>query len=257
MFSGIKDRLAGKKILITGASSGIGKQTAVSFAEITQGDVSLILTARREEKLMQLKQDLESQYEKITVHVVAIDVSDYKSIDEKLTTIPDSLKSIDILINNAGLALGRDHVSDLNLQDAYNMINTNVTGLITLTHFFVPLMKKQDSGIIMNIGSIAGRNPYPGGSVYCSTKAAVKFFTRSLRKELTDTKIKVMEIAPGETKTDFSLVRYKGDEDKATSIYEGKAPLLATDIAELIVFACSRSDPTVLAEILVLPTYQA
>lgn len=256
MFSDIKNRLVGKKILITGASSGIGKQTTESFAEITSGNVCLILTARREDKLIQLKQELESNYSNITVAILCMDVSDVKSIPEKLATIPDSLKSIDILINNAGLALEREHVSEMKLEDAYSMINTNVTGLIALTHFFVPLMKAQDSGIIINIGSIAGRNPYPGGSVYCSTKAAVKFFTSCLRKELTNTKVKVIEIAPGEVLTEFSLVRFKGDEDRAKNVYKDKNPLQAKDISELIVFACSRSDPAVLAEVLILPTYQ-
>lgn len=255
MFGNIKESLKNKCVLITGASSGIGKQTAYSFAEVTDGEIKLILTARRESKLLEVKEDLESKFPKIGIFVLSIDINDYKTIVDKLKTIPEEFDT-DILINNAGLALGREHTSEMEIEDAYSMLNTNVMGLVTLTHYFIPKLKAKNSGTIMNIGSIAGRKAYPGGSVYCSSKAAVKYFTKAIRLELIDTKIRVMEIAPGEVKTDFSLVRYKGDDTKAENVYKNKEPLQAIDIAELIIFSVSRNERTVLAETLILPTYQ-
>lgn len=256
MFGNIKERLSGQNVFITGASSGIGKQTAESFAEATDGNVKLILTARRENKLQEVKQALEAKYPAIKILVLSLDINEYKSIKGKLDDIPQEFKKVDVLINNAGLALGREPVSNMDIEDAFSMMNTNVLGLMALTHYFVPSMRENNSGFIINIGSIAGRNPYPGGSAYCGSKAAVKYFTRCLRKELIDTKVRVMEIAPGEVLTEFSVVRYKGDEDKAANVYKNKEPLLATDIAELIIFSCSRREQTVLAETVILPTYQ-
>lgn len=249
-------RLKGKTVFITGATSGIGKQTAITFAEITTGDIKFVLTARRMERLQLFKADLESKFENIKVLPLTMDVSSTKSINEAIESIPPEFKQVDILINNAGLALGRDHVGKMEDDDITIMINTNVTGLIYLTHKFVPGMRERNCGDIVNVGSIAGRNPYPGGAVYCSTKVAVKYFSTCLRKELIDTKVRVMEFAPGEVETEFSLVRYKGNEETAKNVYKNKAPLEADDIADMIVFACSRKTKVVLAEALILPTYQ-
>ncbi|KAK6464108.1 hypothetical protein DFJ63DRAFT_284681 [Scheffersomyces coipomensis] len=250
-------RLANKTILITGASAGIGKATAYEFADASHGEIKLILTARRLDKLQLIKDDLIKTYPAIKVHIVTLDVSKLSTIAPFVTSLPSEFSDIDVLVNNAGLALGRDPVGDILPQDIEQMFQTNVFGLITLTQTILPHFKSKNSGDIVNLGSIAGRDPYPGGAIYCATKSAVKSFSHVLRKELINTKIRVLEVDPGNVETEFSITRFKGDVSKANDVYKGTEPLIAEDIAEIIVFGVSRNQNTVIAETLVFATNQA
>ncbi|CAH6720441.1 NADP-dependent 3-hydroxy acid dehydrogenase [[Candida] jaroonii] len=251
------ERLANKVVLITGASSGIGEATAKDIAATTNGKIKLILTARRKEKLDKLSSDLKDQYSDIEVLPVELDVSKLETIKPFIGGLPKEFADIDVLVNNAGLALGRDPVGTILESDIVTMFHTNVLGLITLTQAVLPIMKAKNSGDIINLGSIAGRDPYPGGGIYCPTKASVKSFSHVLRKELISTKIRVIEIDPGNVETEFSNVRFKGDLEKAKQVYAGTEPLYAEDIAEFVVFAITRKQKTVMAEALVFSTNQA
>ncbi|AOA63582.1 NADP(+)-dependent dehydrogenase [Komagataella phaffii CBS 7435] len=250
-------RLAGKVILITGASSGIGEATALEYANAAKGEIKLALSARRFEKLEGLKEKLTTQWPNIKVHIALLDVSNIAKLTEYVESLPEEFKAVDVLVNNAGKALGIDRVGQILQEDIDGMFQTNVIGLISLTQLILPGMKARNRGDIIQLGSIAGRDPYPGGGIYCATKAAVRSFSHSLRKELIDTKIRVIEIDPGAVQTEFSLVRYKGSKESASKVYEGAEPLNALDIAELIVFASTRRENTVVAETLVFPTNQA
>lgn len=251
------ERLANKIVLITGASSGIGAATAREFASAANGKIKLVLTARRESRLTELAKELTSAYGDIRVHTAKLDVSDSAAIKPFISELPSEFADIDVLVNNAGKALGKDEVGGIATDDINGMIQTNVLGLINMTQAVLTGMKKKNSGSIVNIGSIAGREPYPGGSIYCATKAAVKSFSHALRKELISTKIRVLEVDPGAVETEFSVVRFHGDKAAADKVYEGSEPLTAEDIAEIIVFGVSRRENTVLAETLVFPSHQA
>lgn len=251
------ERLDGKTVLITGASAGIGRATALELAEAANGSLKLILTARRVDKLDELKSELETKYPSIKVLTQRFDVSDLSSIKPFVANIPEEFKDIDILVNNAGKALGREEVGQIATSDIREMFETNVLALISLTQEILPIFKAKDSGDIINLGSIAGRDPYPGGAIYCPTKAAVKSFSHALRKELINTKIRVIEVDPGNVETEFSNVRFRGDLQKAKAVYAGTEPLVAEDIAELITFAVTRKQNTVIAETLIFSTNQA
>ncbi|VEU23608.1 DEKNAAC104766 [Brettanomyces naardenensis] len=258
MFGNIAKRLSGKTVLITGASAGIGKATAQAFTEAANGDIKLVLAARRLEKLNALQAELTSQYPKLKVHPVILDVSKIETIEPFLKALPTEFATIDVLVNNAGKALGLDPIGTIDSQDVDTMFQTNVLGLIQLTQLVVTQMKKRNRGDIIQLGSVAGRNPYPGGGIYCATKAALRSFTHVLREELINTKIRVIEIQPGNVESDeFSLTRFKGDKNRAAKVYEGTEPLTQEDIAELIVFAASRRENTVIAESLIFSTDQA
>jgi 3-hydroxy acid dehydrogenase/malonic semialdehyde reductase len=250
-------RIAGKTIFITGASSGIGKATALEYAQASDGQVKLILAARRYEKLQQLQAELTTQFPSLQTYIGKLDVSEQGSIHPFLEKLPEEFKDIDILVNNAGKALGTAKVGDLLDKDIEDTFNTNVLGLISITQAILPIFKAKNSGDIVQLGSIAGREGYPGGAVYCASKFAVRAFTEALRKELIDTKIRVIEIQPGAVETEFSVVRNYGDKSKADAVYKGREPLHADDIAELIVFATTRKQNTVIAELLVFPSDQA
>ncbi|KAK9241418.1 hypothetical protein V1525DRAFT_393094 [Lipomyces kononenkoae] len=250
-------RLAGKTVLITGASSGIGRATAFEFANASNGDIKLILTARREATLVSIKEEIEKAYPKSKVFPIALDVSKLPAIDAFVDNLPEEAKDIDVLINNAGMVHGVDQVGSIAQSDIDIMFQTNVFGLIALTQKLLPLFKEKGKGDIVNIGSIAGREPYPGGAIYCATKAAVKSFTETLRKELIATRIRVIEVDPGQVETEFSVVRFRGDKGKADAVYKGVEPLIAEDIAEVIVFAVSRRENVVIADTLVFPSHQA
>lgn len=258
MFGNIAQRLAGKTILITGASTGIGYHTAKYFAEAAKGDLKLVLAARRVEKLEALQADLQKSYPSIKVHIDQLDVSKLDTIEPFVTNLPKDFATIDVLVNNAGKALGLDQIGTIDSKDVKEMFDVNVLGMIQLTQIVVNQMKERNTGDIVQLGSVAGRNPYPGGGVYCATKAALRSFTHVLREELINTKIRVIEIEPGNVATEeFSLVRFKGDASKAANVYKGTEPLYGEDIAELIVFAVSRAPNTVIAETLVFATNQA
>ncbi|KAK9356279.1 hypothetical protein V1523DRAFT_402091 [Lipomyces doorenjongii] len=250
-------RLAGKTVLITGASSGIGRATAFEFANASGGDIKLILTARRETALVSIKEEIEKAYPKSKVFPIVLDVSKLPAIDTFVDNLPAEAKDIDVLVNNAGMVHGVDQVGSIAQSDVDVMFQTNVFGLIALTQKLLPLFKEKGKGDIVNIGSIAGREPYPGGAIYCATKAAVKSFTETLRKELIATRIRVIEVDPGQVETEFSVVRFRGDKSKADAVYKGVEPLIAEDIAEVIVFAVSRRENVVIADTLVFPSHQA
>ncbi|XDT43630.1 short chain dehydrogenase [Nakaseomyces glabratus] len=251
------ERLQGKIAFITGASAGIGKATAIEYLDASNGSVKLVLGARRMEKLEELKKELLAQYPDAKIHIGKLDVTDFENVKQFLADLPEEFKDIDILINNAGKALGSDKVGDIDPEDIAGMVNTNVLALINLTQLLLPSFKKKNSGDIVNLGSIAGRDAYPTGAIYCATKHAVRAFTQSLRKELINTDIRVIEIAPGMVETEFSVVRYKGDKSKADDVYRGTTPLYADDIADLIVYSTSRKPNMVVADVLVFPTHQA
>ena len=242
-----------KIVFITGAYSGIGAGCARKFA--SQG-ASLILNARNEEKLSALKEELEQQYG-ARVCLLPFDVRDRKTAAEALASLPDEWKAIDILINNAGLVIGVDKEHEGNLDEWDIVIDTNIKSLLAMTRLVVPGMVARGRGHIINIGSIAGDAAYAGGSVYCATKAAVKALSDGLRIDLVDTPLRVTNIKPGLVETNFSVVRFRGDKDKADNVYKGIRPLTGDDIAETVYFAASVPEYMQIAEMLVMPTYQA
>lgn len=216
-----------KIILVTGASSGFGKAIAEKFAA---GGWNLILTARRKEKLEAVAADLEKQFGIKTLSFI-FDIQDKNAVFENLGNLPTEWQAVDILVNNAGLALGRDSFLDADLNDWETMIDTNVKGLLYASKAVLPYLIKQQ-GHIINIGSTAGKEVYKDGNVYCATKHAVDAISKAQRIDLLPYKIKVTSIHPGAVETDFSLVRFKGDESKAAAVYAGYAPLKAEDIAD-------------------------
>lgn len=242
-----------KTILITGASSGIGEGCARKFA--SQG-ARLILNARSTDKLTDLADELREKYG-TECYVMPFDVRDRESAASALDALPEEWKSIDVLINNAGLAIGTDKEHEGNADEWDVMIDTNIKALLSMTRLIVPGMIEQGRGHIINIGSIAGDAAYPGGSVYCATKAAVKALSDGLRIDLVDTPLRVTNIKPGLVETNFSVVRFRGDKEKADNVYRGIKPLNGDDIAEVVYFAASAPEHMQVAEVLVMPTYQA
>ena len=242
-----------KTILITGASSGIGEGCARKFA--SQG-ARLILNARSTDKLNALAEELKEKYN-AECFVMPFDVCDRQSAAAALNALPQEWKAIDVLINNAGLAIGVDKEHEGNPDEWDVMIDTNVKALLSMTRLVVPGMVERGRGHIINIGSIAGDAAYPGGSVYCATKAAVKALSDGLRIDLVDTPLRVTNVKPGLVETNFSVVRFRGDKDKADNVYRGIKPLNGDDIAEVVYFAASAPEHIQVAEILVMPTYQA
>ena len=238
---------------ITGASSGIGGGCARKFA--SQG-ARLILNARSTDKLRTLAEEMKQKYNS-ECYVLPFDVRDRDSAAAALNALPEEWKSVDILINNAGLAIGVDKEYEGNPDEWDVMIDTNVKALLSMTRLVVPGMIERGRGHIINIGSIAGDAAYPGGSVYCATKAAVKALSDGLRIDLVDTPLRVTNIKPGLVETNFSVVRFRGDKNKADNVYRGIKPLNGDDIAEVVYFAASAPEHMQVAEILVMPTYQA
>ena len=242
-----------KTVLITGASSGIGAGCARKFA--SQG-ARVILNARSTDKLEALAGELKDEYN-ADCFVIPFNVCDRKAAAEALEALPEEWKSIDILINNAGLAVGVDKEHEGNIDEWDIVIDTNIKALLSMTRLIVPGMVERGCGHIINIGSIAGDAAYPGGSVYCATKAAVKALSDGLRIDLVDTPLRVTNIKPGLVETNFSVVRFRGDQDRADNVYKGIKPLTGDDIAEVAYFAASAPEHMQVAEILVMPTYQA
>lgn len=238
-----------KTVLITGATSGIGLACARIFAK---NNYKLILVARNLEKLEAIKKEIGQG-----VEVFKLDVQNKTDVKSFFEYLNADGKSVDVLINNAGLALGLTSLVDGDVEDWENMIDTNVKGLLYVTKFALPKMIERNSGHIINIGSIAGVTAYANGAVYCATKAAVKFISDALRKELVDKNIRVTNIQPGMTETNFSLVRFKGDQEKAGKVYDGIKPMSADDVAEAIFFAANSADHVQIGEITLTPTNQA
>lgn len=242
-----------KTVLITGASSGIGEGCARRFA--SEG-ARLILNARRADKLESLANELREK-NGTECHILAFDVCDRQAASSALASLPEEWKSIDILINNAGLAIGVDKEHEGSMEEWEVVIDTNIKALLSMTRMVVPGMVGRGRGHIINIGSIAGDAAYPGGSVYCATKAAVKALSDGLRIDLVDTPLRVTNIKPGLVETNFSVVRFRGDRDCADNVYKGICPLTGDDIAEVVYFAASAPENMQIAEVLVMPTNQA
>ena len=242
-----------KIALITGASSGIGAACARKFA---QNGYTLLLNARSNDKLQSIKTDLQSSYG-VDVVLLPFDVRDRQAAVNAIQSLPEEYQSIDVLVNNAGLALGIDKEYE-GIEENYDtMIDTNITALLMITRLIVPGMVARGKGHIINIGSVAGDAAYPGGSVYCATKAAVKVLSDGLRMDLVDTPLRVTNIKPGLVETNFSVTRFAGDKERADKVYQGIKPLTGEDIAEVVFFAASAPAHVQIAEVLVLATHQA
>lgn len=242
-----------KIVLITGASSGIGEGCARKFA--SEG-ARVILNSRNADRLESIAAELRAEYGTECL-VLPFDVRDRNAASASLELLPEDWKSIDIMINNAGLAVGVDREHEGNLDEWDTVIDTNIKGLLYMTRLVVPGMVDRGHGHIINIGSIAGDAAYPGGSVYCATKAAVKALSDGLRIDLVDTPLRVTNIKPGLVETNFSVVRYRGDQEKADNVYRGIHALTGDDIAEVAYFAASAPEHMQIAEVLVMPTNQA
>ena len=241
-----------KTALITGATSGIGEACARKFAE---GGYNVIITGRRSERLEALKAELEETGAK--VKTLTFDVRDADAAGKAIGSLGEEWSTIDVLVNNAGLALGLDKEHEGSMEDWNTMIDTNITGLLTMTRLIVPGMVGRNSGHVINIGSVAGDAAYARGNVYCATKAAVKTITDGLRIDLADTAVRVTNIKPGLVETEFSKVRFHGDEERADNVYKGIKPLTGTDIADVVFYAASAPAHVQIAEVLILATHQA
>lgn len=240
-------------VLITGASSGIGKSCAVLFA---RHGYDIILIARRQDVIGQLAEELEKKFQ-VSCYPLQLDVRNRKDVHKAIDSLPDEWKNISLLINNAGLALGLSPIDQGEEEDWNVMIDTNIKGLLWMTRAVLPLMKRHKRGQIINIGSIAGREVYPKGNIYCSTKYAVDALTKAMRTDLLNDGIRVTQVSPGAVKTEFSKVRYKGNDEKAETVYEGYTPLTPDDVAEVIYFCASRPPHVNINDVLVMPTDQA
>lgn len=238
-------------VLITGATSGIGEATANLLAT---NKFNLIICGRRKDRLEALQNKLSSQ---TRVHILSFDVRNRDDVHRAITSLPEEWKNIDVLINCAGNAHGLDPIQTGNVDDWDAMMDINVKGLLYVCKEVIPAMVQKNSGHIINIGSIAGKEVYPNGNVYCASKFAVDALTRGMRIDLNAHSIKVTSINPGLVETEFSLVRFKGDAERAATVYKGYDPLKPEDIAELILFTLTRPAHVVLADITVFPTAQA
>ncbi len=245
--------LTDKTVFITGASAGIGKACATAAAA---AGARLVLCARREEKLEHIAENLRAQYGSL-VHTMLLDVRDATRVNDSIASLPKSFASIDILINNAGLAKGKVPVHQNSIDEIDVMIDTNVKGLLYVTRAIVEGMVERNSGHVINIGSMAGHDVYPGGTVYCSTKFAVNAITRGLKVDLHGTNIRVSSVDPGMVETDFSLVRFHGDEKSAAAVYANTTPLVADDIAETVMFCATRPQHVNIGTITLSPVTQS
>ncbi|MBN1469346.1 MAG: SDR family NAD(P)-dependent oxidoreductase [Fusobacteriaceae bacterium] len=241
-----------KIVFISGASGGIGKACAEYFAK---DGANLIICSRNMEKLNDFRDFLINSYG-VNVLAIELDVKNREKVVETIENLDENWKNIDILINNAGLAKGLEKLYEGNLDDFEDMIDTNIKGLLYLTRQIVPLMIER-KGHVINIGSTAGIIAYPNGTVYCATKAAVKFISDGLRMDLVDKEIKVTNIQPGMVETDFSVVRFKGDKEKADNFYKGIEPLTAEDIADIVLYTAKQPKHVQICEVTVTPVHQA
>ncbi len=240
-------------MLCTGATSGFGKAIAEKFA--FEG-WNIIITGRRQERLDELKNEWKSKY-KVEVLSLCFDIRNRKDVIDTIGKLPKEWQSIDVLVNNAGLALGREPMHEGNIDQWEQMIDTNIKGLLYVTKSVAPLMIERKHGTIINIGSIAGREAYTGGNVYSATKFAVDALTKNMRIDFLPHNIRVSQIAPGAAETEFSLVRFDGDERKAKAVYNGYTPLSGEDVAEAAWFITSRPQHICIQDLLIMPTAQA
>lgn len=242
-----------KTIMITGATSGFGRAIAVRFAKY---GFDIIITGRRTDRLGGLEKEL-LMYGKIRVLALNFDVRKQPDVESAINKLPEEWKSIDILVNNAGLAAGLGHIDKGLIDDWDRMIDTNVKGLLYVTRAVAPLMVARKSGHIINIGSIAGKGAYENGNVYCATKSAVDSLSKSMRIDLLKDNIKVTHVAPGMAETEFSLVRFHGDAEKASAVYKGYNALTADDIADVVYYCATLPAHVCINDVVITPTQQA
>lgn len=239
--------------LVTGATSGIGKATAQKLAE---NGYNVIITGRRQDKLDALAEDLKKN-NKVDVLPLSFDVKNYDEVNKNLGFLPEKWRNIDVLVNNAGLAVGLNPIQSGVIEDWDRMIDTNIKGLLYVTRVVVPQMVERNKGHILNLSSIAGKEVYTNGNVYCATKHAVSALSQGMRLDLINYGIKVTQVCPGAVETEFSLVRFKGDENRADQVYAGFTPLVAEDIADAICYAVLAPDHVDVQEVLIMPKAQA
>lgn len=245
-------KMTGKIAMVTGATSGIGRACALKLA---QAGFDMIITGRRESKLREIENELRGKG--VEVLPLIFDVRDRNASTAAVENIPNEWKKIDVLVNNAGLALGLEPEYEGDYNDWDTMIDTNIKGLLTMTRLIVPGMVERNRGHVVNIGSVAGDAAYAGGNVYCATKAAVKSITDGLRIDVANTAVRVTNVKPGLVETEFSKVRFHGDEGRAENVYKGIKPLTGEDIADVVVYAVQAPAHVQIAEVLVLATHQA
>ncbi len=245
--------LRDKIVFVTGASSGIGRSAAKAFA---REGARILLCARRGERLQALAGELKREFG-VPVHAFSLDVRDQSAVAAAIAGLPAEWAAIDVLVNNAGLSRGLDKLHEGLLSDWEEMIDTNVKGLLYVSRAVIPGMVARGRGHVINIGSIAGHEVYPGGNVYCATKFAVNALSRGLRMDLVATPVRVSTVDPGMVETEFSLVRFHGDEGRAGKVYQGIEALTPDDVAEAIVFCATRPPHVSIAEMIVMPTAQA
>ncbi|MBA2250912.1 MAG: SDR family NAD(P)-dependent oxidoreductase [Chitinophagaceae bacterium] len=240
-------------VFITGATSGIGKACAEKFA--SNGD-DIIITGRRKDRLIELKKSLQKEF-KVKVFEIVLDVQNRLKVFSALEKLPEEWQAVDILINNAGLALGRDFFDEANLDDWDTMLQTNVNGLLYVTRSILPHMVTRNKGHIINLGSVAGKEIYEKGNIYCVSKTAVDAISKTMRIDLLKHNIKVTAVHPGAVETEFALVRFKGDKSMAAKTYEGYMPLHASDIADVIYYCCSLPGNVCINDLVITATAQA
>lgn len=245
----LQDQIA----LITGASSGIGAACARLFA---QGGAKLVLAARRQDRLEALAAELSQSYSS-QIYLLPMDVSDRLQVEATLKSLPQPWANVDVLVNNAGLSRGLDKLYQGNIQDWEEMIDTNIKGLLYVTRLLVPGMIDRGRGHVINIGSIAGHQTYPNGNVYCATKAAVRVLSEGLKLDLLGTPVRVSSVDPGLVETEFSNVRFRGDSDRAKTVYQGLTPLTPEDIADVVFFCATRPFHVNISEVILMPTDQS
>lgn len=242
-----------RTVFITGATSGIGKACAEKFA--AAGD-NIIITGRRADRLSELKNSLQKDFN-VKVLEMVFDVQNREEVFTAINNLPAEWKAIDILLNNAGLALGRDHFDEASIDDWDTMMQTNVNGLLYVSRAVIPFMIKRNGGHIINLGSVAGKEMYENGNVYCASKAAIDAISKTMRIDLLQHRIKVTAIHPGAVETEFALVRFKGDKNKAAETYKGFVPLTAADIADIIFYTASLPPNVCINDLVVTPLSQA
>ena len=241
-----------KIVFVTGASSGIGAACTKIFAG---AGAKLILAARRKERLQELVEKLNLKPSEF--YLLELDVRDRKAVESAISSLPSQWSAIDVLINNAGLSRGLDKLHEADFQDWEEMIDTNIKGLLYMTRYIVPDMVSRGGGHVINIGSIAGHQTYPGGNVYCATKAAVKSISEGLKQDLLGTPVRVTSVDPGLVETEFSEVRFRGDSDRAKKVYQGMTPLTGDDIADVVFFCATRPAHVNINDVILMPTQQA
>ncbi len=249
----MESRINQKIAIVTGATSGIGRSSAIELAKL---GANIIIAGRRQDRLEKLKNEIEKLG--VRAYSLVLDVKNSKDIQEKISSLPEEWKNIDILINNAGMALGTEKIFESSIEDFDTVIDTNIKGILYMIKAVVPQMvERKISGIVVNMGSVAGNIAYGGGAVYCGTKAAVRYITDGLRIDVMDTPIRVTCIEPGLVETEFSIIRYRGDKEKANDVYNGIEALTPDDIGQAVAYVCNLPENVQIPEMVITPAHQA